>query len=211
MSVNVWTNPPHRGFQGCDVQRGRCGSEPVLLRGHAQEWPAMSKWSLDYLTKHVHDSAADDGKANVNEFAVGSCARTDHLYPEMLRRHARVANSPTTQVQTLEGFARAVRDKKESADDKLSCFGIIPLARINATHLVKDVVVSQWAKPPSAVAADTEVRPAGCAGNTARESATDSHRAHPSGACTCGARARRCCGLASAPHKGRSAHVRMPL
>ena len=48
--------------------------------------PALKKWSLEYLMQNLHATPESAKQHENSEFAVGSCARSDHLYPEMLRR-----------------------------------------------------------------------------------------------------------------------------
>ena len=108
IAVNFWTNKPHRQIflPGCDlaVPSKRCGHEPELLKGAAQDWPAMN-WTVDFIRdqvrQHIKQQAAEQPKgtgtgtgtgtvqhgsstlAPTSEQRFGSCATADHLYPEM--------------------------------------------------------------------------------------------------------------------------------
>ena len=57
----------------------------------------MSKWSLEYLDKHLLD---DPSNPPDSEFAIGACAKADHIYPEMLRKYVRPCEAHSTPRNT---------------------------------------------------------------------------------------------------------------
>ena len=46
--------------------------------------------------------------------ALGTCARSDHIYPEMLRRHTRHPGAPENHVTTFKGLRLALQQLKEA-------------------------------------------------------------------------------------------------
>jgi hypothetical protein len=93
----MWTSRPHHGFDGCNITANqKCGDEPELLLGHAKDWPAVSKWTLPFLQRTTAQGATPQAQVHTPEnlenrqsappaiegstFAVGTCARADHVY-----------------------------------------------------------------------------------------------------------------------------------
>lgn len=142
-----------------------CAAGPTLHKHAAKAWPALKKWSLAYLQQAAHDSGAVDhggalgarGEALARHpsevLAVGSCAKSDHIYPEMLRKAMRVVGAPDTQARSLDAMAEVVKMAQSGKRTGFACHGVAPLEFFNATfHQTSDIRMPPFSYPPSITA-----------------------------------------------------------
>ena len=174
VAINMWTQNPHRGFSNCnltDEATDICGSEPMFLRGHASQWPAVAKWTLPFLQQKAEEHgaaglAAEQNRADKSappaiqgsQFAVGTCAKADHIYPEMFRRHVRQPGSPDTHMLTIDAMRKAMDDLKSGGHKGFGCSGVAPLDRINPSlGKSDDIALPPWMLPPSSMAEKPQI------------------------------------------------------
>ena len=94
------------GGRNTDCEDGP--NEPVLVTADADEsGDASSAYTMDLRSLVRAENNRSDssiGPFGSCKFNVGTCAQSDHIYPEMLHRHTLVTNAPGTHITRYSGL-----------------------------------------------------------------------------------------------------------